>query len=174
MSIGLGLINTVFFGVRTISIINRVGMDVVIKTVTCTTNSIGSILGHIMTMDQPSVAEVKHELEKIDLEFTIEVLEELINEQKGRTDCDSIKKAIDGVNQILINMENELKTIKEAIIKHNNKFLSYYRTFYCKKNIDTIKKYNTLLKKRYGILIDLLKINDKQYDDNKMIAKNIT
>ncbi len=171
MSLGFGLIETVIFGAKTMSVLNKLGMDVIVGAITKTTTSIGFMIGHIMAIDQPGVIEIQKTLKEIDLEFSIEVLEELVNEHKDSYAPNSVKKSLDGVNQILINIENELKTIKEAIEYHEQKYFSSWRTFDCSCNVSTIRKNKELLDKRYKVLTDLLKIYSYQMNANKNMIK---
>lgn len=158
--------NTIISGIQTISIINRVGINVIVMTITATTSSIGSLLSHINVISNsgrgPNIELVKNAVNSIDLEFTIEILEELVKEQNYRDDVQvSIKKALDGVNDILVEIDTELKVVKEAIEYHNTKYFNSWRSFDSKYSIETIKKNNNILLKRYEILINLLKIYNR-------------
>jgi hypothetical protein len=117
-------------------------------------------------MDQPCMKDFKNMLEEIDLEFRIEVLDKLVKEQTENVPI-SVKRALLGVNDILVKIEMELKTVKKSIENHNKKWFKSWRRFNCSCNANTLKKHNKLLMKRSQILTDLLIIYGKQTDLNK-------
>jgi len=171
MNLGLGLIESVIFSAKTLSFINTVGIDVIGKTISATTTSIASIITHFASVDQAGINEFKKVLEEIDLEFKIGVLEELVKEQKGDAPI-SVKKALMGVNDILVKIEVELKTIKKAFEGHQQKYFRGWRTFDCSCNIDTIKRHSELLESRSDELKDLLKIYGNKVENQKETNNN--
>ena len=165
MNLGLGLLESVIFGAKTLSFINTVGVEVIGKTISVTTNSIGGLVTHFMKMDQPGIMEFKKTLENVDMEFKIGVLEELVKEQKGTTPV-SVKKALMGVNDVLVRIDAELKTIKQAFEYHQTKYFKGWRKFDCSCNIETIKRHSQLLDNRSRVLTDLLKIYNESINQN--------
>ena len=175
MNLGLGLIESVIFSAKTLSFINTVGIDVIGKTISTTTSSIASIITHLGSVDQAGIIEFRKVLEDIDLEFRIGVLEELVKEQKGDAPV-SVKKALMGVNDILVKIEVELKTIKKSFDEHQQKYFNGWRSFDCSCNIETIKKHSQLLRARSTELKDLLKIYSNRIeleDYNKNEDKDV-
>jgi len=165
MNLGLGLIESVIFGAKTLSFINTVGVEVIGRTINVTTSSIGGLVTHFMKMDQPGIVEFKKTLEDIDMEFKIGVLEELVKEQKGTAPV-SVKKALMGVNDALVKIDAELKTIKEAFEYHQTKYFKGWRKFNCSCNIETIRIHSKLLDDRSKVLTDLLKIYSETINQN--------
>lgn len=157
MSLAPGLITSVILGARTLSFMNSLGMEVIGKTINVTTSSIGGLVSHFMKMDQPDIMDFKKTLEEIDLDFKISVLEELVKEQTGQAPI-SVKKALFGVNDVLVKIDAELKTIKDAFEYHQTKYLNGWRRFDCSCNVETIKKHSRLLDDRSRVFTDLLKI----------------
>lgn len=165
--LGSGLLQTVIFGANTMSVVNKIGVDVLISTATATTASIGKLTTYILTTDQQGVDNIKKGLEDIDLEFLIEVLDQLIKEQEGTYATESVKKAMVGVHKSMEEINKELKVIKESMEYHQSKYFASWRGFDCSYSIETIKKHKNVLYKRYKILTNLLKI----YNTNSNIAK---
>jgi hypothetical protein len=171
MNLGVGLIESVIFGAKTLSFINSISMDVIGKTISVTTSSIGSMISHFASMDQPGIVEFQKALEDVDLDFKVGVLEELVKEQKGSAPV-SVKKALMGVNDVLIKIDVELKTIKEAFEYHQTKYFNSWRTFDCSCNVETIKRHSKLLDKRTQILTELLKIYNVHINQNLVVVEN--
>lgn len=158
-TLAAGLMQKVILGTGVTSIIGIVGTNLVIGTITTTTSSISSIIRYLMTNEQPGINEITAFLVTSDLEFTIKIIEELVKEQQDKQLTDSVKYALFGVNEILDQIHSELDGIKDAIDVHKKKYLNSWRVFSYNGNIEKLKGENLILKNRYGILIDLLKIN---------------
>ena len=155
----LGLVENILVGGQAVSILSKVGTDLVITTLTSTTGAVCGALSYIYTSDQPGLHKVKDELEKIDLDHTVEVIRALVSEHdKNEEMKDSVKKALLGVNEVLSKIHNELMEIKKSIEKHNGKYFSSWRSFDCKCNIKTIIRHKELLDKRYKMFLELLGI----------------
>ena len=108
--------------------------------------------------------EYKAFCKNIDLEFTITILDQLVKEQEGKILQESVKKALFGVSDILTNIHDELKVFHDSIGYHNTKYFSGWRSFSCMSSIDVIKQYNEILRNRYNMLFELLKIYNKIKD----------
>ncbi|CAH6421835.1 Hypothetical protein KVN_LOCUS523 [uncultured virus] len=153
------LVGTVIIGKNVMSILSSAGTDFIITTVTTTTNSIIGLLKHITAIDQPRVREITESLNKIDLEYNIQVIEQLVIEQKEKQLPLSLKMALFGVNEILEKIHLELKIIKDAIDYHSTKYFSKWRSFDCSLNIEFIKSNKLLLDNRYEKLMDFLTLH---------------
>ena len=147
---------------KVFNIASTIGTDIIIKSLTVTTRSVGSLISTIYSYDEPSIIQIKNKLIDIDLEYMVNIIEEVVK------DCNkldknnipiSITKAIHGVTEILDKIHDELTSINQSIIDHEKKYFHKWRSFNCKYNIQSIKKHKIILDSRYNILIDLLKIN---------------
>lgn len=156
--ITFGLVDTLVLGGKTTAVISSIGTNLIIKTITGTTSAIGNVLDYLTTSREPAIKSIISQLQDIDLEFTISIIEEVIKEQNNKELSDSVKKVLIGLNEILSIIHKELDSIKDTIENHSKKYFSSWRKFNCSVNIETIKKHNTILKSRYNIMIDLLKI----------------
>ena len=153
-----GIIETALIGSKVAILASTVGTDILIKTVTSTSSSIVSMTSYLMTSSQPGINEIVSTLKKIDLEFTVGIIEELVKEQDGKELEESIKKAMIGVNETLSLIHQELDSMKQAIEYHNTKYFNGWRGFSWTGNVNNIKDHNEILKNRYMILFELLKI----------------
>jgi len=154
----MSLIETVVIGAKATTLVSAIGTDVLIGTVTTTTTSIINMIGYLTTNTQPGINDILNTIKKIDLEFTVNIIEQLVKEQEGKMLCDSIKKALLGVNEVLGWIHKELDSIKQAIEYHHTKYFNNWRIFVWNGNISIIQTYNDILKNRYSILFELLKI----------------
>jgi hypothetical protein len=160
------LVGTVLVGNKYVSIINTVGLAKIIKTITTTTSSICSILSHISRQEAHSVKSYIKHISELQLEYTVNVIEQLVIEQEATTTDEnethtSIKIALVGVHEILDSINSELKGIKESVDYHNTKWISGWRSFDCPYTINTLTKQKNDLIYRYKMLIDLLQIYNK-------------
>ncbi len=158
-------------GAKGISVINQIGFDIVVGTLTTTTTSVVNGVKYLASYDQPGAKDVANTLAEIDLEFIVSVIDELVKEQSDSivngSHVGSVTKALEGVNGILQSIDKELIVIKKALENHKTKYFNSWRTFDCSCNIETIKKHKVILDNRYKILTDLLKIYNKNVRTNK-------
>ena len=155
-----GLIGTMILSSRATSVVATLGTDLIITTITATTSSIGSMIGYLTTNKNPGIFDVNNILISTDLDFTIGIIEQIVREQEGKPLNESIKKALIGVNNILEAIHYELDSIKKAIENHKTKYFSSWRSFSWNGTIDSLKKHSDILKHRYSILFELLKISN--------------
>jgi len=165
MNLAPALVSSVIFGARTLNFMNSVGVEVIGKAVNVTTGSIGSLVSQLMHSKEPDVVHIQKTLEEIDMEFKISVLEELIKEQHGVAPI-SLKKALLGVSDVLVKIDAELKTIKQALDYHQTKYFKNWRSFDCSCNIQTIKHHSRILDERSKVFTDLLKIYGRSVNQN--------
>lgn len=171
-SIVIGAAGAILVGMQSVSLLGAIGKDLICKTVSVTTSTTISTLKYITNTDQPKFEETRVKFEKLDLQHTISVIQELIKEQNSRKDMKkSVKFSILGVDDIIQDINIELAVVKKAMDDHKNKYFSKWRAFDCNKNIDKITNLKRLLDNRYKILTGLLKIYNSQYmnTNNKKI-----
>jgi len=132
----------------------------IVRAIGNTTVSIHSLLSNLTKSPDNSIymADIVVVLLNTDLDFTIDVIYEFIIMENVKEHNIAIKKALDGISQILILLNRELEILKNAIDYHKTKYFSNWRTFSWNGNIQTIVTYSTILKNRYQILFELLKI----------------
>lgn len=165
MIIGAGAL---FVGMGGVSILTAIGKDLVCKTISSSTSTTIKALKYITNTDQPKFKETRDKFEKLDLEYTIGVIRELIKEQENKDSMkQSVKKSIMGVDEIINDINLELEVIKKGMDEHQKKYFTNWRTFNCNSNISKICSLKYVLDKRYTMLVDLLKIYNSNNNENK-------
>lgn len=157
-TLAIQLVDSIFVGGKIISILNTVGTNVIIRTLSTTTSSIGFLISNITTSDKKYLDDVKGFLETMDLEHKVNVVKELVREISGKDVKDSVKLALLGITEILDKINKELLIIKDATDYHNSKFFGNWRKFDCSCNIETLEKHKKLLDARYSMLLDLVNL----------------
>lgn len=157
-TLATGLITTIVLSSRATSIVTAVGTNLIIGTITSTTSSICGVIKYMTLSTNTCINNITDALTSIDLEFTVNIIEELVKEQQDKELPESVRKALFGLSEILELIHQELHSIKKSIDLHNVKYLNGWRSFCWEGNIETIIKHNTILKHRYNILFELLKI----------------
>jgi hypothetical protein len=158
----MALLTGIVMGTKASAFVSTVGTDVVIRTLTTTTSSIGSVISYLTTNNRPCANDITNTLTELDLEFTVNVIDSVVNEYEDKELSSAIKKVILGVNDILESIHKELNAIKDAIEYHNSKYFKGWRSFSWTGNMGNIKKHNQVLKSRYQMLLDLLKIYNQK------------
>lgn len=152
--------NALVLGVNTVSLMSCIGNDLISRTIKKTSDSICCVCRYLMNYDEPYAYDVVHELKKLDLEFTVSVLQKFIEENKEIEYADSIKESLLKINDILQIICKQLNEIKESVDYHETKYLYKWRSLNCKSNICGVKKNVKILENRYCILMDFLKIKN--------------
>ncbi len=152
--------NTIVVGVSTVSLLSCIGNDLISRTIKRTSDSICSVCRYLTNYDEPYAYDVVNKLKKIDLEFTVSVLQKFVEENKDKEYSDSIKESLLKINEILQIICGQLNDVKESIEDHQAKYLYKWRSLDCKANISSIEKNKKILDNRYQILMDLLKVRN--------------
>ena len=151
--------------------VNKLSLDLIIAAISTTTKSITGAISYIYNLDSSmtSVSFIKQSLINLDLDFLVGVIARLTLEQEHNTQehntqnnmQDSIKHALDGVNNILTDINKELIILKDAITYHNSKYFVSWRSLDCSSSINLLTSYKNILNSRYNILCNLLQIYKK-------------
>jgi hypothetical protein len=160
-TLALGLLETIVVSSKATSVVSSIGTNLIITTITNTTSSITNMISYLTTSSQPGLKEILNVITDCDLEFTINIIRQLVEEQKDTRLNESIKKALIGVSNILDSIYEELNSVKKAIELHNSKYFNNWRSFEWSGNIENIKRHNIILTHRYTLLFELLKIYSK-------------
>lgn len=164
------ILGTAIIGGKAFSIMSTISTELIIRTITKSTVAIGNLLNYITINNQENqtnqtnqnyITKISNAIQNMDMVFTINIIEQVVKEQENKTLPESIKKALIGVNDILETINKNLNCIKKSIEHHNTKYFSSWRSFECECDIDTIKNNNEILKQRYFILMELIKILNK-------------
>ena len=159
-ALAVGILGTAM--VSSSSVVSGVSTSLLVGTITTTTSSIGNAIAYLTSSSQPGIGDIISVLTNIDLEFTIKIIQQLVKEQEAHQLNDSIKQALIGVHEILEKINRELDGVKQAIEYHNTKYLNGWRSFAWNGNINILKDHSVILKHRYSLLFELLKIYNQQ------------
>jgi hypothetical protein len=97
-------------------------------------------------------------LEKLDIENTVQNVEQLFHECKVKQESNAIKEAICSIKQIILLIKNELNKIEIVVIDHRKKILYKLRKPNFKLNLQRLEVYNNLLNKRFNHFLEILKV----------------
>lgn len=158
MSLALTLLNTVILGSKATTIISSIGTNMIIGTINTTSSSIISLLRYVSSSSQPRNDIIKT-IKELDLEFTINVIDQMTKEINVDNVNESLKLILYGIQTILDDINAELTIIKQLIESHNSKYFNYWRSFNADDNILNITRLDKILKHRYTLLFELIKIN---------------
>lgn len=129
--------------------------------VTAVNSSIRSVSNMISSIRQNSpeyLDDLVAKLERSDLEFTIQVIQLLIEEEYNKMNIHVVVKALEGLEDILNKVHNNLESMKKAIDYHQTKYFAQWRQFYWEGSFSTLMNLSEVLHHRYKILFELLKI----------------
>lgn len=123
--------------------------DIFFRSVRMTGSSICNSIHYLTTTDK-AILEQDVNLRQLDLENKTEMLVEFINGTKN----DSVlnKKIIASINEIIVQIRAELQQINESKLKHQQKWLSSWRTLDYSNNIKNLKLQNEILDRRINLL----------------------
>lgn len=139
------------------TIASNIGTNIIISTIKATTTSISNVIKYITSESTGTNDHIIKFLKDSDLYFTVTTIQEFINEQVI-TDHKSVTNALHGVSDILTIINDDFQSIKDEFEKHKKGYFSSYRTFTWSKNVNVLETHNNILKHRYDILFELLKI----------------
>ena len=115
-------------------------------------NILYNTLGYI-TYGKTSNADIetiKSTLNSLDLEVNIKIVNEFIM-KTDKTDTELILE--NGLNEIITKINKQLENINSAILNHQLKWFSSYRSFNVSSNMTELKELSTILNNRLQMLI---------------------
>lgn len=153
---------SILLGSKAIALLSITGTDIIVKALTVTTTTTLNLIKHLTSLDQPSLNQIKKDLEDLDLEKEVLVINAFIEElNEDYYIKNSVKIALENLNSILIKINEEIETIKTVVNDHNEKWFNTWRSFDCGECINNIKQHYTILEKRMDMVIKLLSIRKK-------------
>ena len=136
--------NTLTVGGNILAIVNRFGINVIIKSVSMTANGVVVIAKKILTYDQPFASIIINDLKKLDLDNEVEIVEKLVMEQIDNQYPESVEVALNKMDMILKDINQELDIINNKMDTHSQLYFSNWRTLDCKKNIENLYEYKNI------------------------------
>ena len=156
------IILPIIVGSKLTGLATNIGTDIALRTLSTTASSVTGIISYLTVNQKPGLSDIVNTLSSLDLEFTVTIIENVTKELDHNDLNNPLNKALEGVNEILLQIHKELNAIKDAIEYHNSKYFKSWRSFSWSGNMEKIKQYNDILISRYGMLLDLLKIYSKK------------
>lgn len=148
------LLKTLILSGKITNVVTVVGVDIVMTTFSKTISSIKYAIAYIKSTDN----DVNDLLIQTDLCFTVSIIEDLVKEQKTGALHMSVKEALIGVNEILERIRECLDSVKSELNNYERGYFRSWSKFKWSGDINRLELYDKLLKHRYGILFELLKI----------------
>lgn len=146
------------FGNKLTTITCNIGTNIIMSTIRATTSSISGIINHIAFEHDNNIEQIQTFLKDSDMHFTVTTIQAFIHEQNITDSHKSITNALSGVSEILTLIHDSLQSIKNEYDNHKQKYFSSYRTFTWSHSIKVLEGHNNILKHRYNLLFELLKI----------------
>ena len=161
------IIEAILYGANATFLISNIGNNIILKTINITSDTIIKLTQEIVGKKEIKYKEVKERIEKIDINFKISIIKEILKEQeeesKGKENemKESKKRCILGITKIMLEIEEELKKIIKSIKEHEELYFNEWRGFKCKGDIKKIEKKMRILESRYKTMIEIIKIYKK-------------
>lgn len=135
--------------------VSYLGQAVMLQGITEMAKDIYSTLHSYIILKCPKL--LLH-LEKLDIENTINNIQQLLHETKIKKESNSLKNSLNGICQMILLIKNELKKIENIVLEHHKKIFHKIRQPNYKFNLQRLELYNNLLKKRFDHFLNILKI----------------
>lgn len=152
------IIQSLIFSGKITTIASTISTNLIISSINATVSSISNIIKYISHESNNTNEHITKFLQVTDLQFTITTIQEFINEQKVDNTHNSIVTALHGVSEILTAIHDNLQSIQAEYEQHKQKYFVSYRTFVWSRDISILECNNNILKHRYELLFELLKI----------------
>lgn len=158
------------------AVIGTIGMvtaTTVIHSISTLSSSVYTIMSHIRVTKDIHQTEILKILSKTDIDATIHLLHNVILEiPEYYNSSISVVTALKNVQEIIAEIEAELSEIHKKITYNCElKYLSNWRSYDCKDNLDSIEIKVSVLDKRRDNLFKILEvfknINKIEKDDTK-------
>src|SRR5690606_2281394 len=122
--------------VTDLAVHNRSGL--IVSAVSRTIGSIINVLSYMKSSNSECADDLLKKVQHIDLEFTVRIIQMLIEEENKKISCPVVLSALEGLNEVLVRINIDLETLREAIAYHQTKWFAAWRQFSWSGNIETI------------------------------------
>lgn len=143
----------------------------VINSITTLSTNVFTLMGYIKLSPHIAQSDIMKVLLKSDIETTIRLLQSIISEiPQYYNNSESVVIALKNVQEIIANIEEELKDIHNKIVYNSNLYLmSNIRSYDFKTNLDSIEVKVSILDRRRDNLFKTLEVF-KNFDMNNVKA----
>ena len=141
----------------------------VINSITTLSSNVFTLVGYIKLTKSIHQQEILNILNKTDIEATIKLLHTIISEIPEYYNSSlSVVVALKNVQEIISMIEDELKEIHRKITYNSNiYFMSNWRSYDCKDNLDSIEIKVNILDRRRDNLFKILEVFKNFPEKNK-------
>lgn len=141
-----------------LALATTISSKIIVSTIDATVSSITGIIKYISNEPTNTNEHIAKFLQMTDLQFTVTTIQEFVREQNVENMNNSVITALHGVSEILTTIHDNLQSIQTEYNAYKQRYFSSYRTFVWSKDINILEFNNNILKHRYGLLFELLKI----------------
>jgi hypothetical protein len=149
--------------VATTIAVGSIGTKLCLETFTITCAKTLELIGHLASNKHPSFEEFYTILDECDLKSKVSKIQQLITEfdEKEKTGYvfkQSIKMALNDVNQAIKNINDILNQVKSSKEYHEKLYFSTWRKTNCFMVIQSLRTANNLLNQRFADLEKFISI----------------
>lgn len=163
------MMESLILGGTVIAFAGAVGTDLIISAVQTTSRGVINGINYIYSSDRTGADHIKLVLIKLDIMTKVAIINSFINElNEDSEQLESITTSLISVENVLQNIEKEIKSVNRIINEHNQKWFASWRTIDYNHHIEAIRLYNQILDTRVDLLLKLLQIG---HTTNKSFTK---
>jgi len=127
---------------------------------TLLTNALGELYGFLK--DSHYSQELESVLSELDITAELAIVQAIINDVESEPETQSVKISTEQVKETVDQIRDELQNIHSELEYHKTRYFYTWRTPQYAKNLQRLKKYRSILRKRRELLIQVLSINNSQ------------
>ena len=149
-------------------ILEIIGKEIIIE-------STKAVLGLVTDLEDHEDPYVNRVIEDLDIHVTISTIESLIDISESKFKIRnndkydnnkyvnrhkiymSINSCVKNINDIINKIKKEMEEIKRLLPLHKQKWFHTLRTPEYYTNLDNIKRYNTIMKDRFSMLLNIIR-----------------
>jgi hypothetical protein len=141
--------------------------DIGIKTALQTSiNGCSLVINNLLNYSS-NYPNIQKWLDESDIKWTIEIMEKFIHDLtlNNKEDVQNkellvVDKCLDGLKEVLLKLENELKEIENGIRYHESKYLNKWRNIYIDEYINRANNHIKILNNRFELFIKIINSRD--------------
>ena len=150
---------TLLFGTNVATLVTFVGKDLIFTSVRATTSAVLGTFVYLTDVNKPGLKSFKDRMIKLDIQQSVSLLSAFVNELeiKEKKMPDSLHIALNGVDAVLKEINNEMTHVKDKIESHNKLWFNSLRPTSFENSIKRINKYYSILEIRKADLFEVAK-----------------
>jgi len=150
---------TLLFGTNVATLVTFVGKDLIFASVRTTASSVLGTFVYLTDVNKPGLQSFNDRMTKLDIQQSVSLLSAFVNELeiKEKKMPDSLHIALNGVDAVLKEINNEMTHVKDKIESHNKLWFNSLRPTSFENSIKRINKYYSILEIRKADLFEVAK-----------------